>query len=92
MHATPGPLDRREDALDVDGAMTGGLPRVVHDELSEVGLAAQRVGDEDPHVDEMVEVAELIQTSEFLDRRDREGVVVRRAISSSRSGFSVASR
>ena len=70
------PLGRREDAFDVDRAVRGCLTRIVDDDLAEVPLALERIGREDPDLDEMPEVAEVIEGRELVLGIDRQGVVV----------------
>jgi hypothetical protein len=90
--APRGPFDRREDPFDVHRAVPGSLAGVVDDELTEVVGVSQRVRDEDPDVDELIEVTELVQLSETLDGVDRQGYPLRRAMPRRRSGRRVASR
>src|SRR5262249_28849375 len=59
--SAPDALARREDPLDVDGAVRGGLGCVVEHDLAEVLLRPERVGRQHPDLDEMGEVAELVQ-------------------------------
>ena len=54
-------LGRAEDPLEVDGAVRRGLGRVVDDHLAEVRLRLQRVRREDPDLDEVAEVGELVE-------------------------------
>jgi len=56
--APPGPLDRAEDRLEIDGPVALRLAGIVDDDLAEVLLGAQAVRREDPDLDEVVEVAE----------------------------------
>ena len=51
----------REDALDVDRAVRGRLRGVVDDDLAEVDVGPDRVRGHDPELDEVVEVAELVE-------------------------------
>ena len=74
--AAPHALGRREDALDVDGAVLRRLGRVVDDDLPEVLARPQRVRREDPDLDEVREVAELVERAQLLDGRARKRVVV----------------
>ena len=56
--------------------MGGGLGGVVDDDLAEVVRLPQRMGRQDPCLDEVLEVAELVELREALDRLCRERVVV----------------
>ena len=75
-HPAPHPLGGREDALDVDGAVGGGLGGVVDDDLAEVSLRLERVRRQDPDVDEVHEVGELVHGRKPLDGARRKRVVV----------------
>ena len=74
--AAPGAFGRREDALDIDGTVRGRLARVVDDDLAEVLVAPERIRREHPDLDEVPEVAEVIEGRELLLGIDRQGVVV----------------
>ena len=76
--ADPAPhaLARREDPLEVDRAVRGGLGRVVDDDLAEVLRRLQRVRGQDPDLDEVREVAEVVELGEPLLGLGRERVVV----------------
>ena len=65
---TPGDsLGRREDRLDVDGAVARRLGRVVDDDLAEVVARPERVRRQDPDLDEVLEVAVLVELGQALD-------------------------
>ena len=70
------PLTRREDALQIDRAERGRLARVVDHDLAEVVARAQAVRGEDPHVDEVREVRELVQRLQALDGVRRQRLAV----------------
>jgi len=61
-------LGRGEDALQVHRAVRRGLGRVGHDHLPEVRLGPQRAGGQPPHLEEVQEVAELVQGGQPFDR------------------------
>ena len=61
-------LGRGEDALQVDRAVAGRLGGVVHHDLAEVALGAQHAGGDRPGLEEMVEVAVLVQAGQPLGR------------------------
>ena len=69
-------LGRGEDRLDVDRAVGGGLGGVVDDDLAEIVSRPQRVRRQDPDLDEVLEVAELVELREPLDGVRRQRVVV----------------
>ncbi len=75
-HAAPDALGRREDALDVDRAVCGRLGGVVDDDLPEIVGCSQCVRGQDPDLDEMGEVAVLVERGEPLDCVGRKRVVV----------------
>ena len=60
-------LGRAEDPLEVDGAVGRRLGRVVDDHLAEVRLLLERVRRQDPDLDEVAEVGELVERGEALD-------------------------
>ena len=62
-------LGRAEDRLEVDRAVRGGLGGVVRHHLPEVGGGLQRVGREDPDLDEVREVAEAVERLEVVGQR-----------------------
>jgi hypothetical protein len=72
----PHPLGRREDRLEVDGAVRGRLGRVVDDHLAEVLRCSQRIRRQDPDVDEVGEVTEVVQLREPLHGLGGQRVVV----------------
>ena len=74
--AAPGALGRREDPFDVDGAVRGRLCRVVDHDLAEVLLALERVRGQDPDLDEVLEVAEVVQRGQLLLAVRGEWIVV----------------
>ena len=55
------PLGRREDPLDVDRAVRSGLGCVVDGDLPEIVTCPQRVRGQDPDLDEVLEVAVLVE-------------------------------
>ena len=67
-HAARGGLGRGEDALQVDRAMRGCLGRVVDHDLPEVPFGSQRAGRHPPHVEEVREVAELVDRGQLPGR------------------------
>ena len=73
--AGPHPLGRGEDPLDVDRAVRGRLAGVVDDDLAEVGVGPDRVRRHDPELDEVVEVAELVERGQL--RLGRGGQLAR---------------
>ena len=72
----PDTLGRREDPLDVDRAVRGGLRCVFNDDLAEVLRRSKRVCGQHPDLDEVREVAEVVQRCESFLRIGREVVVV----------------
>ena len=69
-------LRRGEDPLDVDRAVRGRLRCVVDDDLAEVVGLLERVRGQDPDLDEVREVPELVELSESLHCVGGERVVV----------------
>jgi hypothetical protein len=69
-------LGGREDALQVERAVAGRLGRVIDNYLAEVSCGPQRAGGQLPDLDEVGEVAELIQASQPFDRVSRKGHAV----------------
>ena len=62
-------LGRREDCLEVDGPVRRGLGGVAGHDLAEVLRRAERIGGEDPDLDEVGEVAEPIERLEVVGQR-----------------------
>ncbi len=69
-------LGRREDPFDVDATKRGCLRRVVHDNLVKVLGGLERVGRENPDLDEVGEVPKLVQAGKLLHGAGRQGEVV----------------
>jgi hypothetical protein len=69
-------LCRREDPLQVDGAVAGRLLRVVDDDLPKVLVGLEREGGQDPDLDEVGEVAVVVEQRQPLDGVRGEGVIV----------------
>ena len=72
----PPPQAGREDPLQVDGAVARRLRRVVDHDLAEVVRSLKRRGREQPDLDEVREVAKLVEPGEALDCVGRQRVVV----------------
>jgi hypothetical protein len=69
-------LGRREDRLEVHRAVGGRFRGVVDDDLAEVLLGAQGVRGQDPDLDEVCEVAEVVQLRQAFLGVGRERIVV----------------
>jgi hypothetical protein len=69
-------LCRREAPLEVDGAVAGCLLRVVDDDLPKVLVGLEREGGQDPHLDEVREVAVVVEQRQPLRGVRGERVVV----------------
>src|SRR6266508_1405467 len=74
--ATLHPFAGREDALDVDGAERRRLGRVVDHDTPEVLGGSQAVRGEDPDLDEVPEVGELVEPGQPFHRVRRQGLAV----------------
>src|SRR3954470_7757080 len=72
----PDALGRREDALDVDRAVRRRFGRVVDDDPPEVVARAKRVRRQHPDLDEVLEIAVLVELGEALHGVCRERVLV----------------
>ncbi len=71
-HAAADELERREDALDVDGSVLLGLAGIVDGDSAEVFGRAQAGGHHQPGVDEMRQIREMEVLGERFGRFGRE--------------------
>ena len=76
VHPAPHALGRRENPFQVDGAVRSRLGRVLDDDLAEVLRGPERIRRQHPHLDEVREVAEVVELGEPFFRVGRERVVV----------------
>jgi hypothetical protein len=75
-HAAAHAFARREDRLEVDGAVLGSFGGVGDDDLPEVVPGAEHVRRQDPDLDEVREIAVVVELRHLLHRVRRERVVV----------------
>src|ERR1700709_384556 len=66
-HTTRSGLRGGENALDVNGSLTTGFPRIVDDHLAKVVGRPQRTGRHQPDFDEVSKVSEAIEIGQSLD-------------------------
>ena len=72
----PSPEAEREDRLQIDGAVMDGFGRVVDNDLPEVLLVLECARRQHEDLDEVGEVAVLVERAEAFDRIGRQGVAV----------------